>query len=62
MIIATLKGPRNLVIEEIDSPKQPLGEEELLVKTKVTALETKVTTLETQLADVLTRLTVLENN
>ena len=39
MIIATLKGPRNLVIEEIDSPKQPLGEEELLVKTKVTAFK-----------------------
>ena len=39
MIIATLKGPRNLVIEEIDSPKQPLGDEELLVKTKVTAFK-----------------------
>ena len=39
MIIATLKGPRNLVIEEIESPKQPLGDEELLVKTKVTAFK-----------------------
>jgi len=39
MIIATLKGPRNLVIEEIDSPNQPLGDEELLVKTKVTAFK-----------------------
>ena len=39
MIVATLKGPRNLVIEEIDSPKKPLGEEEVLVKTKVTAFK-----------------------
>ena len=39
MIVATLKGPRNLVIEEIDSPKEPLAEEEILVKTKVTAFK-----------------------
>ena len=39
MIKATLKGPRNLVIEEIDPPKQALGDEELLVKTKVTAFK-----------------------
>ena len=39
MIVATLKGPRNLVIEEIDSPNRSLGEEEILVKTKVTAFK-----------------------
>ena len=39
MIVATLKGPRNLIIEEVDSPKEPLGDEEILVKTKVTAFK-----------------------
>jgi len=39
MIVATLKGPRNLVIEEIESPNTPLGDNEILVKTKLTAFK-----------------------
>jgi len=39
MIIATLKGPRNLIIEEIESPKTPLGNDEVLVRTKLTAFK-----------------------